>query len=151
MVFSGLVLQAIGLGWLALIMGPTTPYPDLVPALVVSGIGMALFFAPTAALVLGTVRRDEEGIASGTANALREVGGVFGVAVLASVFAGHGGYETPATFAAGLQPGRCSGRRRGRARRARAPRRATPAHPPVAPAAADAAPLTAPELVTAAG
>jgi EmrB/QacA subfamily drug resistance transporter len=151
-VFSGLALQAIGLGWLALIMSPTTPYPDLVPALVVSGIGMAMFFAPTAALVLGTVRRDEEGIASGTANALREVGGVFGVAVLASVFAGHGGYETPATFAAGLQPAVAVGA--GAVALAAlvllvVPRRRTQ---PVEAVAADlTAPLTAPELVPAAG
>jgi EmrB/QacA subfamily drug resistance transporter len=103
-VFSGLVLQAIGLAWLAAILSPTVPYADLVPAFIVSGIGMAMFFAPTASLVLGTVRRSEEGIASGTANALREVGGVFGVAVLASVFAAYGGYATPHTFALGLQP-----------------------------------------------
>jgi EmrB/QacA subfamily drug resistance transporter len=103
-VFFGLVLQAIGLGWLAVVMTPTVAYAHIVPALVVSGIGMAMFFAPTAALVLGTVRRDEEGIASGAANALREIGGVFGVSVLASVFASHGGYGTPETFALGLRP-----------------------------------------------
>jgi EmrB/QacA subfamily drug resistance transporter len=103
-VFVGLALQAVGLGWLAAIMSPTTPFIHLVPALAVSGIGMAMFFAPTAALVLGTVRRDEEGIASGAANALREVGGVFGVAVLASIFAAHGGYATPHTFELGLKP-----------------------------------------------
>lgn len=103
-VFVGLALQAIGLGWLAQVMSPTVPFTHLVPALVVSGIGMAMFFAPTAALVLSTVRRDEEGIASGAANALREVGGVFGVAILASVFASHGGYGTPHSFALGLRP-----------------------------------------------
>ncbi len=103
-VFVGLALQAVGLAWLAEVMSPTTPFLHLVPALAVSGIGMAMFFAPTAALVLGTVRREEEGIASGAANALREVGGVFGVAVLASVFASHGGYATPHTFALGLRP-----------------------------------------------
>jgi MFS family permease len=103
-VFVGLALQAIGLGWLAQVMSPTVPFTHLVPALAVSGIGMAMFFAPTAALVLGTVRREEEGIASGAANALREVGGVFGVAILASVFASHGGYGTPHTFALGLRP-----------------------------------------------
>jgi hypothetical protein len=54
-------------------------------------------------LVLGFVRRDEEGIASGAANALRELGGVFGVAVLASVFASHGSYLSPAAFAEGMR------------------------------------------------
>jgi EmrB/QacA subfamily drug resistance transporter len=100
----GLALQAIGLGWLATISSPTVPYGDLVPAFVVSGIGMALFFAPVANVVLSSVRREEEGKASGTNNAIRELGGVFGVAVLASVFSRYGGYETPATYVDGLIP-----------------------------------------------
>ena len=47
---------------------------------------MALFFAPMANLVLSAVRPEEEGQASGANNAIRELGGVFGVAVLAAVF-----------------------------------------------------------------
>jgi hypothetical protein len=74
-----------------------------VPAFVVSGIGMAMFFAPVATMVLGTVDRSEEGIASGATNALRELGGVFGVAVLASVFAAHGGYTSGQAFVDGLR------------------------------------------------
>jgi EmrB/QacA subfamily drug resistance transporter len=100
----GLAMQAIGLGWLALISSPTVPYGDLVPAFVVSGIGMALFFAPVANVVLSSVRRSEEGKASGTNNAIRELGGVFGVAVLASVFSSYGGYETPSAYVDGLVP-----------------------------------------------
>jgi EmrB/QacA subfamily drug resistance transporter len=100
----GLAMQAIGLGWLATISSPTVPYGDLVPAFVVSGIGIALFLAPVANVVLSSVRREEEGKASGTNNAIRELGGVFGVAVLASVFANYGGYETPASFVDGLVP-----------------------------------------------
>jgi EmrB/QacA subfamily drug resistance transporter len=100
----GLAMQAIGLGWLALISSPTVPYGDLVPAFVVSGIGMALFFAPVANVVLSSVPRSEEGKASGTNNAIRELGGVFGVAVLASVFSSYGGYETPSAYVDGLVP-----------------------------------------------
>jgi MFS family permease len=103
-VLVGLVLQATGLAWLAAVSTPTVAYHRLVPAFVVSGIGMALFFAPVATMVLGAVRRDEEGIASGATNALRELGGVFGVAVLASVFAAHGGYVSGAAFVHGLRP-----------------------------------------------
>ena len=55
---------------------------------------MALFFAPMANLVLSSVRPEQEGQASGANNAIRELGGVFGVAVLASVFARYGGYGT---------------------------------------------------------
>ena len=101
---TGLALQAGGLAWLAAISTPTVPYLDLVPAFMLSGIGMALFFAPVANVVLGSVRRDEEGKASGANNAIRELGGVFGVAVLASIFTSHGGYATPQAFVDGLTP-----------------------------------------------
>ncbi|MDQ1746414.1 MAG: hypothetical protein QOD07_677 [Frankiaceae bacterium] len=103
-VFVGLVLQATGLGWLAAVSSPTVPYSHLVPAFIVSGIGMAMFFAPVATMVLGTVDRTEEGIASGATNALRELGGVFGVAVLASVFSAQGGYTSGQAFVDGLRP-----------------------------------------------
>ena len=65
---------------------------------------MALFFVPVANVVLSSVRRDQEGIASGANNAIRELGGVFGIAVLGAVFSARGGYATGATFVAGLAP-----------------------------------------------
>jgi protein-S-isoprenylcysteine O-methyltransferase Ste14 len=69
-----------------------------------AGAGMALVFAPAANAVLGAVRVEEAGQASGATNAIREVGGVLGIAVLASVFSGAGGYTTPSTFISGLTP-----------------------------------------------
>jgi nitrate/nitrite transporter NarK len=98
----GLALQAIGLGWVAAVISPTVAYATLVPAFVVSGVGMSLFFAPVANVVLGSVRREEEGIASGANNAIRELGGVFGVAVLGAVFSARGGYTSGAAFVTGL-------------------------------------------------
>jgi EmrB/QacA subfamily drug resistance transporter len=103
-VLTGLVLQATGLAWLAAVSSPTVAYSSLVPAFIVSGVGMAMFFAPVATMVLGTVRREEEGIASGATNALRELGGVFGIAVLAAVFSAHGGYTSGPAFVDGLRP-----------------------------------------------
>jgi len=100
----GLALQAIGLAWLAAVTTPSVPYAELVAPFVLSGIGMALFFAPVANVVLGSVRREEEGKASGANNAIRELGGVFGVAVLATVFSTYGGYESGQTFVDGLTP-----------------------------------------------
>jgi MFS family permease len=99
---AGLALQAAGLGWLAAVISPTVGYGALVPAFVVSGIGMSLFFAPVANVVLGSVRRDQEGIASGANNAIRELGGVFGIAVLGTVFSARGGYTSGAAFVSGL-------------------------------------------------
>jgi EmrB/QacA subfamily drug resistance transporter len=101
---TGLGLQAIGLGWLATVASPTVPYLTLVPAFVVSGVGMSLFFAPVANVVLSSVRRDQEGIASGANNAIRELGGVFGIAVLGAVFSAHGSYASGTAFVSGLAP-----------------------------------------------
>src|SRR5579859_2933404 len=99
---AGLALQAIGLGWLAAVASPTVAYTAMVPAFVIAGIGMSLFFAPVANMVLGSVRRDQEGIASGANNAIRELGGVFGIAVLGAVFSAHGSYASGASFVSGM-------------------------------------------------
>jgi MFS family permease len=101
---GGLTLQAAGLGWLAAVTTATVGYASLVAPFVLAGIGMAMFFAPATNVVLSVVRPEEEGKASGVSNVVREIGGVFGVAVLASVFAGHGGYESPEIFVDGLVP-----------------------------------------------
>ena len=100
---AGLSLQAAGLLWIAAISTPTTPYVDLIGPFMLSGVGMSLFFAPVANVVLSAVRPEHEGKAAGTNNAIRELGGVFGVALLAAVFAHVGGYETPASFTHGMQ------------------------------------------------
>ena len=100
----GLTLQAGGLGSLAAISTPTTPYWRLVLPFMVSGIGMAMFWAPVANVVLAAVRPEEEGKASGAQNAIRELGGVFGVAVLASVWSHYGSYSTGQSFVDGMVP-----------------------------------------------
>jgi EmrB/QacA subfamily drug resistance transporter len=99
---GGLALQAIGLGWIAAVSTADIGYSSLVGPFIVSGIGMGMFFAPVANIVLSAVGARDEGKASGVSNAIREVGGVFGVAVLASIFARTGGYETPEIFNDGL-------------------------------------------------
>jgi EmrB/QacA subfamily drug resistance transporter len=100
----GLALQAAGLAWIAAVSTATVGYGSLVGPFILSGIGMGMFFAPVANVVLSAVRPVEEGKASGANNAIREVGGVLGVAVLASIFARYGGYESPVTFNDGLVP-----------------------------------------------
>jgi EmrB/QacA subfamily drug resistance transporter len=101
---TGLAMQSGGLLWLSRLLTTHVNYPTLVPAFVLCGVGMALFFVPVANVVLGAVRPDQEGIASGANNALRELGGVFGIAVLGAVFSATGGYATPASFVAGSRP-----------------------------------------------
>jgi len=100
----GLTLQAAGLASLAALSTPMTAYWQLVAPFMVSGIGMAMFWAPVANVVLAAVRPEEEGQASGAQNAIRELGGVFGVAVLASVWSQYGSYGTGAQFVDGMVP-----------------------------------------------
>ncbi len=104
LVVTGLALQVVGLTWLATLITPTTPYTDMVPAFVVAGIGMTLFFVPLASLVLGSVPKALEGVASGTNAAFRELGGVLGIAVLGAVFSANGGYASAHVYVSGLSP-----------------------------------------------
>jgi EmrB/QacA subfamily drug resistance transporter len=101
---TGLALQATGLVWIGAILTTTLPYSSIVIPFALSGIGMAMYFAPVANVVLSSVKPDEEGQASGANNAIRELGGVFGVAVLAAVFSHYGGYQTQDSFVQGVTP-----------------------------------------------
>jgi EmrB/QacA subfamily drug resistance transporter len=101
---SGLALQAGALAWLASILATDTPYAEMIVPFVMAGAGMALVFAPSANAVLSAVRADQAGQASGATNAIRETGGVLGVAVLATIFTHAGGYGSPQAFVNGLEP-----------------------------------------------
>ncbi|MEB8341610.1 DHA2 family efflux MFS transporter permease subunit [Streptomyces endophyticus] len=103
-VAAGLFLQAVGLGWFAAVVSADVSYAAQLPALIVSGVGMALYFAPAANLVMSSVLPQEQGIASGANNALREVGGALGIAVMSSVFSAQGGYDTAQHFVNGIEP-----------------------------------------------
>jgi MFS family permease len=100
----GLLLQTIGLGWIAYVVEPDMPYLDVLPAMVIFGIGMGLFFPPVAYLVLGAVPAKAAGQASGANNAIREVGGVFGIGALTTIFATYGSYRSGVAFTDGLVP-----------------------------------------------
>jgi MFS family permease len=101
---AGLALQAIAIAWLGATMSVGQPYVEFIAPFVLGGAGMALVFAPAANAVLRAVRPEEAGQASGANNALRELGGVMGIAVLAAVFTAHGGYESPQAFVDGVVP-----------------------------------------------
>jgi EmrB/QacA subfamily drug resistance transporter len=99
---AGLALQAAGLAWIAAVSTATVSDVDQDGPFILTGVVMGLFFAPVAYVVLSAVRPEHQGKASGAANAIREIGGVFGVAVLASIFARYGGYTSAAQFTDGL-------------------------------------------------
>ena len=101
---TGLSLQAGALAWLALTVSTHQTYGSMIIPFIMAGAGMALVFAPSANAILSSVRTDQAGQASGANNAIREVGGVLGVAVLASVFTANGAYTSPQAFINGLLP-----------------------------------------------
>ena len=99
---AGLAFQAVAMAWLAAVSAPDTAYSSLIVPFVLAGTGMALVFAPSANAILSAVRPEEAGQASGATNAIRELGGVMGVAVLASVFSANGSYASPQAYADGV-------------------------------------------------
>jgi len=99
----GLLMQTAGLACLAIISRRHTAFLEMAPLLTIAGSGTAMVFPTVANEVMASVAPDETGIASGTNNALRELGGVFGVAVLASVFNRPGVYSSPDAFVAGFR------------------------------------------------
>ncbi len=99
---SGMALQTAAMIWMALVYDPNMAYSELVAPFLLAGIGMGLVFPPAASVVLGAVRPEQAGQASGANNMIRELGGVFGIAVMTSVFTHVGGYASPQAFTDGL-------------------------------------------------
>jgi EmrB/QacA subfamily drug resistance transporter len=104
LIVSGLTLQAAGFGWIALIAGPHLDYPAMIAPLVVAGCGVSLAMPAAQNFVIGAVPRPAVGAAAGVFNTLRQLGGTFGIAILAAVFAGSGGYASPQAFSDGFAP-----------------------------------------------
>jgi EmrB/QacA subfamily drug resistance transporter len=100
----GLALQAAGLAWVALIASPDVSYLQVGAALAIAGTGTSFAFPTVANAVVGSVPLAEAGVASGTNSTIRELGGVLGVAVLATVFVRPGVYSSAQTFVDGFVP-----------------------------------------------
>jgi MFS family permease len=99
---AGLLLQAAGMAWIALIAGPGTAYGELVAPLVLAGAGVSMALPSAQSSVVGTVPAGAIGKAAGTNSTMRQLGGVFGIAIAVAVFSATGGYATPAAFSDGF-------------------------------------------------
>ncbi|WP_024934810.1 DHA2 family efflux MFS transporter permease subunit [Actinomadura welshii] len=99
---AGLALQAAGMGWLALAATPSVPYWQLVAPMLVAGAGVSMAMPATQTAVLNAVAPQRIGNASGVFNTGRQLGGVFGVALLALAFGRAGSYAGPDAFADGF-------------------------------------------------
>lgn len=98
----GLLLQGLGMGWIAVTAHQHESYGATAVGLVISGFGTSLAMPAQQATAMSSTPSSSMGRAAGTFNVLRQVGGALGIAVLAAVFAAHGSDRTPTQFASGF-------------------------------------------------
>jgi EmrB/QacA subfamily drug resistance transporter len=101
---GGLALQALGMGWVALIADPGLTYSEFVLPSVVAGVGVSMAIPAAQNSVVGSFAIQDLGKAAGANSMMRELGGVFGIAVAVAVFAGAGSYASPDAFLDGFAP-----------------------------------------------
>jgi EmrB/QacA subfamily drug resistance transporter len=104
LVVSGLLLLAAGFAWIAVAAAPAMAYPALLVPMMISGAGLGLALPAVTRAVVGSVPPADIGKASGSFSMMRQLGGAFGIAILAAVFAASGSYASPAAFSDGFAP-----------------------------------------------
>ncbi len=102
LVVVGLFAEAAGMAWIALIARPDLPYPLLVVPLIIVGCGASLAIPATQNVVISSVAAGDIGKASGIFSMLRQLSGVFGVAIIVAVFAGFGNFSSAQSFSSGF-------------------------------------------------
>jgi EmrB/QacA subfamily drug resistance transporter len=101
---GGLTLQALGIGWIALIADSGLTYSEFLVPSIVAGVGVSMAIPAAQNSVVGSFSLEEVGKAAGANSMMRELGGVFGVAVAAAVFASAGSFASPDAFLDGFAP-----------------------------------------------
>ena len=81
----GCVLAAVGIGVASHLIGPHVYLPTLGWALTIAGVGFGVMLVPVTSTSLAVVRPEHSGMAASVTNTSREMGAVFGVAVLGSI------------------------------------------------------------------
>jgi EmrB/QacA subfamily drug resistance transporter len=102
LVVTGLLMQAIGLGWIAMIASPGLSYSALAAPLILAGVGVSMAMPAAQNAILSSVAVAEMGKASGIFNMGRFLGGMFGIAALVAIFSANGAVNSPAQFSAGF-------------------------------------------------
>ena len=101
---GGLFLQAAGMTWIALIAEPGLAYSQLLAPFVIAGVGVSMAIPAAQNSVVGSLEPEAIGKAAGVNSMMRELGGVFGIAVTVAVFAGAGSYASAQAFSDGFGP-----------------------------------------------
>jgi EmrB/QacA subfamily drug resistance transporter len=101
---TGLLIQAAATTWIALHASADMSYGEFVVPVIVAGIGISMAIPAAQNSVLGSVAQEAVGKAAGTNSVMRELGGVFGIAIAVALFAGAGSYASPQAFVDGFGP-----------------------------------------------
>ncbi|GHO90361.1 MFS transporter [Reticulibacter mediterranei] len=102
LIAGGLLLQALGMAWIALVTAPSLPYVEIVTPMLIAGCGVSLAIPAMQNAVIGAVNAGDIGKASGAFSMFRQLGGAFGVATLAAVFAATGSLGSAQAFSSGF-------------------------------------------------
>jgi MFS family permease len=78
-------------------------YPAMVPAMMLAGVGVSMAMPAVQTATVGAVPPSAIGQASGVYNAMRQLGGAFGIAILSAVFTAHGGFTSIAAIGYGFR------------------------------------------------
>jgi EmrB/QacA subfamily drug resistance transporter len=104
LVVGGMALQGAGMAWLAAAAAPDVSYLVLAVPMSVVGVGFSLALPPLTKAVVSAVPVSDIGKASGAFSTMRQLGGAFGVAILAVAFSGSGRYASASAFSDGYTP-----------------------------------------------
>jgi hypothetical protein len=92
------------MAWLALIAKPDLAYSHTLAPFIIAGVGVSMAIPSAQNSVVGSVASEALGKAAGVNSMMRELGGVFGIAVVVAVFAATGGYASAQAFTDGFGP-----------------------------------------------
>jgi EmrB/QacA subfamily drug resistance transporter len=102
LVVGGLLMQAMGFAWVALIAWPDLAFVNFILPLILAGAGVSLAMPAAQSAVLGAVAPAEVGKASGIFNTARFLGGTFGIALAVAAFAAAGNVTGKGGFSLGF-------------------------------------------------
>ncbi len=102
LIVAGLLMQAAGFAWVALLARTGLPYSHMVAPLILAGVGISTALPAAQNVTISGVPPSEIGKASGTFSTMRQLGGALGLAIAVAVFTGAGSYATPEAFSNGF-------------------------------------------------
>lgn len=106
---TGLLLLAVGQGWLALLADGTTDLLSLAVPILLLGIGFIVMFTSLTAAAVNSVSREHIGMASGATSLVRETGQTLGPAVVAAIAIGTASTATAQQLNSGELPAEVAG------------------------------------------